>query len=705
MTQRAADASRSRSTACRGPDVARRRRRAPAGRAPSPSTSRPTGCARSRSSSRSRATSSKPGLTGFDLHGPRPRRFGSGSARRPILRSRELTTWLLTGNASFGSTIDQPLHRPAHARGHARLLRRRSSPSTRAWRRGDRHLPRPRRREQLRRQPALRRAARRGPRAGRGRLAASTRCRRQACSRSRLRRARRRAAPRLDVIARPGARSTTAQDRTLHPRRRTARLPRRRGAAARAVGGRDRGPRGRRCSSSARCSGSSSAGRAADGRAHALAVSGGCCTPTAFARRAAARSIRRSSDDHGRGPATSTSSCPRCTAPAASRRSRTPRRRPRRRTGARQPHHAPRRRRLRRRRGRPTRMLAAIEGARLHRPPLRCRRARRRGRDAIGGELARARLAVAGFAAGNIMLLSVSVWSGASGATRDLFHWLSALIALPADRLCRPAVLPLRLARARRRPPQHGRADLDRRDRSPPRMSLYETATQRRARLFRRRGHRCSSSCSSGAASTTAMRDVARSAAARLLSLSARERHAPRAPTAPSLCPIGEIAAGRHGARRRRRAPPGRRHRRERRAATSTARCSPARRSREPVAAGGKVFAGTLNLDRPADDRASPPPAGDTLLADIVRLMEAAERSGQPLRPLADRASRLYAPVVHLLALATFVGWLVVGGGWHQALTGRGRRADHHLPLRARPRRAGRAGRGQRLAARAAASC
>ncbi|MDG3042572.1 heavy metal translocating P-type ATPase [Roseicyclus marinus] len=50
----------------------------------------------------------------------------------------------------------------------------------------------------------------------------------------------------------------------------------------------------------------------------------------------------------------------------------------------------------------------------------------RAGRDLL------MRLAVAFFAMMNVMLLSVAVWSGAEGVTRDMMHWISAAIAIPA---------------------------------------------------------------------------------------------------------------------------------------------------------------------------------------------------------------------------------------------------------------------------------
>jgi Cu2+-exporting ATPase len=86
------------------------------------------------------------------------------------------------------------------------------------------------------------------------------------------------------------------------------------------------------------------------------------------------------------------------------------------------------------------------------------------------------------------------------------------------------------------------------------------------------------------------------------------------------------------------------------------------------VGQGEMVYAGTLNLgdalvvETTASDR-------DTFLAEIVRLMEAAEARHGRFVGLADRAARIYAPAVHLLAAATFAAWLAFSAiGWEGAL-------------------------------------
>jgi Cu2+-exporting ATPase len=80
------------------------------------------------------------------------------------------------------------------------------------------------------------------------------------------------------------------------------------------------------------------------------------------------------------------------------------------------------------------------------------------------------------------------------------------------------------------------------------------------------------------------------------------------------------------------------------------------------------VFAGTLNHGAPL--RLEVSAAGeDTLLAEIVRLMELAEQRRARYVVLADRVARRYAPAVHGLALATFLGWTLLAGlAWQTAL-------------------------------------
>jgi P-type Cu+ transporter len=52
----------------------------------------------------------------------------------------------------------------------------------------------------------------------------------------------------------------------------------------------------------------------------------------------------------------------------------------------------------------------------------------------------------------------------------------------------------------------------------------------------------------------------------------------------------------------------------------------------------------------------------NTKLAEIVRLLQSAQGSKAPVERLADRISAVFVPIVLVVALATFVGWIAIGG-------------------------------------------
>lgn len=80
-----------------------------------------------------------------------------------------------------------------------------------------------------------------------------------------------------------------------------------------------------------------------------------------------------------------------------------------------------------------------------------------------------------------------------------------------------------------------------------------------------------------------------------------------------------------------------------------------------PVYAGSMNISGTLRVRVSAASEA-------TLLAEITRLLDNALQARSRYMRLADRASRLYAPVVHATALITILGWVIAGASWHDAV-------------------------------------
>jgi Cu2+-exporting ATPase len=88
----------------------------------------------------------------------------------------------------------------------------------------------------------------------------------------------------------------------------------------------------------------------------------------------------------------------------------------------------------------------------------------------------------------------------------------------------------------------------------------------------------------------------------------------------------------------------------------------------QPACPGTVLQAGVLNLTAPLTVVAAAA-ARDSFLAEMMRMMEAAESGRSQFRRIADRAAQLYAPVVHATALLTFAGWMIAIGDVHRALT------------------------------------
>lgn len=284
------------------------------------------------------------------------------------------------------------------------------------------------------------------------------------------------------------------------------------------------------------------------------------------------------------------------------------------------------------------------------------------------GDLLR-RLGVAGFAAMNVMLLSVSVWAGAAGdmdhSVQSLFHWLSALIAVPAvayagQPFFKSAAGALRGRRLNMDVPISLGVIL------ATAMSLFQTM-RGSEQVYFDAAITLLAFLLIGRLLDQQMRTRAAGAAANLVGFRAFyasrvhedgrvERIAARTlqPGMRLLCAAGEriaadglIVAG---------------------ASDIDDSLLTGETATKSVSPGAKVFAGTLNLTAPITVEATATDEG-SLISEIARLMEAAEQNRGRYMRLADRAARIYAPSVHVLGLTTFLGWMLLGHGWEAALT------------------------------------
>ncbi|MCC8939698.1 heavy metal translocating P-type ATPase [Bradyrhizobium sp. Arg62] len=278
------------------------------------------------------------------------------------------------------------------------------------------------------------------------------------------------------------------------------------------------------------------------------------------------------------------------------------------------------------------------------------------------------RLGVAAFAAMNVMMLSVPVWSGNVSdmlpEQRDFFHWLSALIVLPAAAYSAQPFLSSAFTALRAR-----RTNMD----VPISIGiLLALATS----LIETIGHAehtyfdaaimLIAFLLAGRYLDQNMRRRTRAFAGNLAALKAETAAKFISPTEIRTVPVAAIKPGDIVLVR-----PGEcctvdgnviEGRSEVDQSLITGETSPA-----IAAPGSAVFAGTLVRSGTLRVRAATA-SDETLLAEISRLLDHALQARSRYLRLAERASRLYAPIVHATAFLTMLGWLASGVTFHNSV-------------------------------------
>lgn len=279
-------------------------------------------------------------------------------------------------------------------------------------------------------------------------------------------------------------------------------------------------------------------------------------------------------------------------------------------------------------------------------------------------------MAVAGFASGNIMLLSFALWNTSIAdmgfATRELMHWISALIAIPTVIFSgRP------FFRSAWAAVSHGRTNMD----VPISVGLILTTGMSLFETIRGAEHAYFDAVVMlvfflliGRWLDVKARSKARSAASDLLALMTGTARVVLADGSAQQVLIRDLREGMLV-----QLAMGERVPADAEVVSGQSSMDTSLVTGESlpvtVKAGDRLFSGMLNIAAPLTIRIAKA-ANDSLLADIVRLMEKAEQGQARYVRIADRVARLYTPVVHLAALVTFMGWLWLSPAtpWQDAL-------------------------------------